>query len=259
MANTAITVDGVDICADYNMQLHSAPGLWNSLAGQDESIAIPRRAGELLTAADPVIGARDFTLEFMKRATSVAQRIADEDALGALCYGRVVELIRSDLVARARYGRVQQLEISPRGAQLAALVSAITIHVRCHDPLAYEIAPTTIAFGTTRTAIPAGNTPFAPRTLIANPTASTLTNFTLTQRNAGGDVVATMVLTGGLLTGEYLDLDHALMTINKVNASGTRSSARSWLTSGTYLTLRPGDQLEVDKGSGIAVYNKAYF
>lgn len=258
-ARTAIYANGVDLCDTYGMVITSAPGLWDSFVLQDQSVAIPRRMGELQTSADPVVPAREFTLAYAMRASSVAARIANEDAIAQLLYGSLVEIVRVDLATRARYGRVQRYTMMPTGAAFVSPEAKGEIVVRCLDPLAYELALTTIAFGSTRTALPSGTTPFSPRTLIANATAGSLVNFTLTQRSPAGDVVATMGLTGTLLTGEYLDIDHALMSIAKVDASGTRTSARSWLTSGTYFVFRPGDTIEVDKGSGSALYWKSYF
>lgn len=258
MPNTSITIDGVDVCADYSCQVSELEGLWAGYEAQHQSLHVPRRMGELLTAADPVVAPRDGKIKLLMRATSVAQRLANEDAIAALGYGSTVEIIRSDLTTRALYGRLTQCFPVPRGARLAALVSDITIGVRCLDPLAYEVGLSTYGFGSTRTAMPGGNTPWSPRTIISNTTGAGLTNFTLTQRNAAGDVVATMVLTGTLASGDELHVEHALMSILK-KVSNVFSTARSWLTSGTYFVLRPGDTLEVDKGSGSAFYWKSYF
>lgn len=257
-ARTMISANGKSL-ADYGFHVTAAPNLWDGFSVQDIAVQIPRRMGELITSIDPKVPGRDFTIEGLLVAATATARIAQEDALNLALYGSLLEITRIDLTSRARYGRAQQVVIAPVAPEFRALQSRVTIRVRCADPLAYDLTPTVIAFTTTPTTIPLGTTPLAPRILIANATAGTLTNFVLTQRTAELTSIATMTLTGALLTGEYLDVDHGLMSINKVDGSGVRTSARSWFTAGSYFVLRPGDTLEVDKGSGSALYYKSYF
>lgn len=256
-ARTMISTNGKSL-ADFGFTVTAAPNLWDGFTLQDLAVQIPRRMGELLTSVDPRMSGRDFTIEGVLAAATAAARIAQEDALNAALYGSTIELTRVDLPSRARYGRVQQLTIAPVAPEFIAKQSRVTIRVRCADPLAYELTPTVIAFTTTATTIPLGTAPLAPRILLANATAGTLSNFVITQRSADGTSIATMTLTGSLLTGEYLDVDHGLMAINKFDGSAVRTSARSWFTAGSYFVLRAGDTLEVDKGSGSALYYKSY-
>jgi hypothetical protein len=134
----------------------------------------------------------------------------------------------------------------------------VTLVFLCPDPLSYATSLSTVSFGATPTSMPLGTAATSPRTFIANATAGTLTDFTLTQYDASGNVLATMVLTGALLTGESLDIDHAGQEVTHIDASAVRTSARSWLTSGTYFVMHNGDQLGVNQGSGLAQYLKAY-
>ena len=256
-ARTMISASGQSL-ADFGFTVTAAPKLWDGFTLQDSAVQIPRRMGELITSTDPRVPARDFTIEGVLAAATAAARIAQEDALNLALYGSTIELTRVDLPTRARYGRVQMLSIAPVEPEFLATESRVKIHVRCADPLAYELTPTVIAFTTTAPPIPLGTAPLAPRILLANATAGTLSNFIIAQRSADGTSIATMTLTGSLLTGEYLDVDHGLMAINKVDGSGVRTSARSWFTAGSYFVLRAGDTLEVDKGSGSALYYKSY-
>lgn len=259
MPRTAINVNGVDVCETYSMVVTEAPGLWDGFALQDQAVQIPRRIGAIVTDPDPVVPAREFTVRMVMRATTMATRIANEVALNQLCFGSLCEFVRVDATTLARYGRVQRLAIAPTGPEFIATSSKIEMVVKCFDPLAYELNPSNYAFLTTRTAIPGGNTAFSPRTVISNTTAGDLTNFTIIHRGPNGTAIATMVLTGTLATGEMLDVDHGAQQIAKISATNVRTSARSWLTSGTYFVMRNGDTLEVDKGVGLATYWKSYY
>lgn len=258
IARTMISVNGKSL-ADYGAHVTAAPGLWDGFSAQDVAVQIPRRMGELITATDPIVPAREFTIEGLLVAASLSARLSAQDSMNAALYGSTLEIVGVDQTTRARYGRAQRLTFAPVAPEFRAKEAKFTIAIRCADPLAYELSPTIVSFTTTRTTIPIGTTPLGPRIIIANATAGTLTNFVLTQRSADGTSIATMTLTGSLLTGEYLDVDHGLMAINKVDGSGVRTSARSWFTAGSYFVIRSGDTLEVDKGQGSALYYKSYF
>jgi hypothetical protein len=241
-ARTTLLVDGVDLAALGFVQSRSAD-LWNGFTVADQLIELPGVVGAMLTSGDGRVPARDVTIEATILADSVAARLAAEDQLNALLFGRTVEVRQVDRLTRVRYGRVQSVSVEPAAPRYLARDSACQIKIIFPDPLAYTLGDlaSPIAFGSTPVPIPMGSAACAPRVIITNTTAATINSRVLSVLTAGGDVVASMTLAGALLTGESLDVDYAEQIITKVTTAGVRSSARSWFTAGAWLKLRPSD------------------
>lgn len=241
-ARTMLFLDGVDLGALGFVQSRSSD-LWNGFALADQLVELPGVMGGLLTSADARVPVRESTIEFTLLAGSVAARLAAEDQLNAFLFGRTIEVRRVDLTTRVRYGRVQSLAIEPSAPRYLARDSAGQLKLLFPDPLAYTLgdlaAP--IAFGSASVPIPTGSAPCAPRLILTNTTGGTVSSRVVSALNAAGDVVASMTLTGALLAGESLDVDHAEQLITHVTAAGVRTSARSWFTAGSWLVLRPSD------------------
>jgi len=130
----------------------------------------------------------------------------------------------------------------------------------------YYAAGNVVSFVDTGAASTAGTPP------TINTALPSVTNPVLTYRNSGGDVVQAMTFTGTLAAGESLDVNCLLMQINRTSAAGGRTSARSWLTAGTYFSVRSSDghqpnavypTLEVSATggtlAGLAILNRTYY
>lgn len=240
-ARTMHYVDGVDL-STLGFVMRASPDLWNGFQLTDSLLELPGVMGAMLTSPDARVPVREATIEGTILAGSVAARLAFEGQLNAFFYGRTLELRQVDTITLARYARVQQLLLQPAEPSFLAKGGKCQIKVIFPDPLCYTLGDlaSPIAFGSTAVAIPMGSAPCAPRLLITNTTGGTVSSRVVTMLTAGGDAVATMTLTGALLSGESLDVDNAEQVIAKVTTAGVRSEARSWMT-GRWLVLRPSD------------------
>jgi hypothetical protein len=265
-----IFVDGTDL-STLGFVMSESADLWNGFTLTDQLVELPGVMGAQLTSADARVPAREMTLDGVILAASAAARLAEEDQLNALLFGRTIEVRRIDLTARARYGRVQSVLLQPTAPGFLAKGGKCQLKLTCPDPLAYALgdlaAP--ISFGSTPVPIPLGSAPCAPRILITNTTGGTVSSRVLSVLTAGGELVGSMTLTGALLVGESLDIDHAEQLITKVTTAGVRSSARAWITAGGWLVLRPSDgdplragypQLKLSTAeTGLAFAPRGYF
>lgn len=240
-ARTMHYVDGVDLSTLGFVQSGSG-GLWNGFQLTDSLLELPGVIGAMLTSPDGRVPQREATIEGKILADSLMARLAYEDQLNAWLYGRTLEMRMVDRITVARYGRVQGVLFDPPAPRYLARDTDCQIKVLFPDPLAYTLGDlaSPIAFGSAAVAIPTGSAPCAPRLLITNTTGGTVSSRVVSVLTAGGDTVATMTLTGALLSGESLDADNAEQVIAKVTTAGVRSEARSWMT-GRWLVLRPSD------------------
>ena len=269
-ARTTLILDGVDL-GTLGIVQSGSDDLWDGFSVTDRVIDLPGRIGAMLTSGDGRVPARQATITIAILADSVAARLAVEDQLNALLFGRTIEVRQVDRATRARYGRVQRVRIKPPPPRYLARDSEGTLEIVFPDPLAYTLGDlaSPIAFGSTPVAVPTGSAACAPRTLITNTTGATVSSRVLSVLNAAGDPVFSMTLTGALLSGESLDVDHAEQEITKVTTAGVRSSGRAFFTAGRYLVLRPSDgdplsgvypQLQLSTAeTGLAFAPRVYF
>ena len=259
MAAGMLYLNGLD-CETVGFSLMEAPVI-GGVNRTFHAVTIPRRAGQVVTQVDPDIAPRTLTIKgrIGSAASTYATLDASIDAIRAAIGAGLVEIKHVYNTAKAWYGYLaSDAAIQQEVLTLLDGYALLTVTFVCFDPYAYAVTPSIVGFNATATAIPLGTQPISPKTIISNVTGGTLTNFTLTQRNAAGTTVQSLVLTGSLLTMERLEIDHLLCQINKYDASNVKTSARSWRTSGDYFVLHAGDTLDVDKGTGQALYWKAY-
>jgi hypothetical protein len=258
MAAGVLFINGRDVTT-VGFALMEAP-TQGGVARTYATAAIPGRMGSVLTQADPLVAPRTLTFKGLigTPVSTLATLDAAIDTIKAWCAAGLVEIRHVYNTTKLWYGYladdtgIQQQELTVLDGY-----AYITLTFLCPDPLAYALSMSTVSFGAAGTTLPLSTAALSPRTFITNATAAPLVNFTLTQTDAAGNVIATMTLTGSLATGEQLDIDHAAMSIWKMDAAGVRTSARSWFTAGTYFTLHAGDRLKVNQGSGLAQYWKA--
>jgi phage-related protein len=204
------------------------------------------------------------------RSTAPVDRAATIDNLARRLKGLLL-LRTDDQPDREVYCTCSNIEVALYSGAYALGTVSVTITLRAIDPTRYEREARIYALTTARTVLPVGTVPSAPVVYVygANPS---VTDPQLILRNASGDEIQRLTLTGTLATNDALVVDCARQTIALYVAGVLQTginSGNAWLTSGTFPVLDPEDTLdgdlltlELDAASGtptgLALYRRGF-
>lgn len=195
--------------------------------------------GPMFAAEPTVATSRRLTIAGNLRQSTLALLVAAEDALKALAEDGAVRIrFRDRLDQEFRDARCTKCAIQRRGA-LFGVSADVVLEFALALPVRVRREPDGYALSSVRTPCPIGTAPSAP-VLIVHGGGASLTNPTVTVRNAAGDVVQTMGFTVTLGATEYLRIDSARGFVTRV-AAGAPTDGASTYASGDFPLLRPSD------------------
>ena len=175
-------------------------------------------------------------------ATTVAAAMIAIDNLKALLGQGEVRIRTAYAPDRYCLGLCETFDGDGFKAEVLNGVVNVTLLFTIPEGVARRLNPDGYALSTARTACPIGTAPCAP-TIIVHGGGSTLTNPTVTIRNAAGDIVQTAAFTVALGANDFLRIDCGRALVSRSTAGViTDALAAGLWTSGDYsLLLRPYD------------------
>lgn len=246
---------------DYGIGLTEA-NPWDAVSFEYASTPVIGQIGSVVSP-NGFGGPRTLTLSGILKPSSVANRRSLLDRLNGDLSKGLVEIRVQDDEDRFVLGRYTGASFGRfSGSEYAALsyVTA-TLSFVCDDPTWQDRYAQSLAFGATRTEIPLGRLPSWPLIYVEG-----ATNPTIRYRSSTGDILYSMGLTVTVASDEALRIDMGLQTIDEID-SGVRSNGISYLTSGDFFAVDPGDgdpdasswpTLEITSGSAVAYYRRRW-
>jgi hypothetical protein len=269
-APTALYVNGIDL-AQYGFVLESPlDGFFDFPERRDTAIELPQGHGHVLAAVPGAIRPRPVTLGGVVTATTRSELETRKDAIKVLCSGGQVELrlVSRDVVLRARLQSIGYTHFAPqlRDGRNAARV---TLRFVCADPFAWDRLPQVTGFLSSPVALNLGTGPSRGReswsaiiTIMGAATTPTLTEY-----DAGGNVLRTMAFTFSPTASDAIEIDVGRGLVTRIQ-SGTRDNGYPYLTAGfAFPRLEPAEgnyltsafpRLAVSSGVGIARYYRSW-
>lgn len=271
----SIWIDDDDLTA-YEWRVKSAAGLDDLPERNFPLVSLPVLGLSIEASTYANVSPRDFSIVFAIRTASQATL---EAAIKALNYrlGGPAVVVRStmrtnqQLTARAIGGKVSY-GIGPQF--VAPFYFQTEVPFRAANPYWKDTAAAaqSVSFGTTATALPQGTAPTRGTITIAA-SGGSVVNPKIRYRNSAGTLLAEILFTHTILTGDALEVNADTGTIRK-RVSGVWSDAESLATAGfTLPTFAPRDgnyltstwptiELAADSGAangqGTAAYSRAW-
>lgn len=234
-----VWINDVDL-ADYAFVLGADPKHAGAPQFADASAALIGQLGPMWLGEPVQAAARRLLVAGFISATSAALFRTYADELKQLAATGAVRLRFNDRATQEfRDARLVDMTVGPRAAILANLAGDVAMTFELLDPLRYDVQPQGIALTSSRVSLPMGTAPTFPLILVHGNNAS-LTNPTLTYRDASGESQQTMNFTGTLGANDYLIVDCVRAQVTK-SVAGTQSDASSWWTAGDFPVFRAAD------------------
>lgn len=268
MAAELLWFNGTD-AHDLGFVVVDAPDLLSEGERAPQVVTTPQGAGGWLASTPVSVAPRVLSLtgyvsgDTVSAATVVLDRVKSAVGSGLI---EIRSAWKPDAVVR---GVLTSHRAGPRSASWLGHLT-VTLDFLCVDPFAYAIAPSTVAFGSTATAIPLGTAPSIGRdgwSAIITITGAATTP-TLTEYDATGTALRTMAFSGWSPTAsDYIEIDLGRGLVTRGTA-GVRSNGMADLTAGwEFPALDPADgdwyasawpMLAVSSGSGSIRYYEAF-
>lgn len=259
--------NGID-AETLGFYLTDAPDLLAEGGTTPQTVAFPQGTGSLLSTAPVAVGSRSLRLSGYCTSNTVAGAATVLHRIKSAIGSGLVE-IRSawqpTLVVR---GVLVSHSAGPSSSAWLGQVR-IDLDFLLPDPYAYAIAPSVVAFGATATAIPLGTAPSRGRaewSAIITITGAATTP-TLTESDATGTALRTMVFTSSPTASDAIEIDCGRGTVTTITA-GVRTNGLGTLTAGwEFPRLDPADgdwytsawpKLAVSSGTATIRYYEAY-
>lgn len=234
-----VWINDIDL-GDYGFVLGADPDHASSPDFSDATAPLLGSVGPIWLGEPVQATARRLLVGGYVKQTSSATYLAAVDVLKGIATSGAVRVRFADRTTQEfRDGRLVSFKDSRRAAILANLAGDVAMTFEFADPIRYDVYPQGIALSTGRASLPIGTLPAFPVITIHGNGAS-LTNPTMSLRQANGDVHQSMGFTGTLGANDFLIVNCITTRITK-SVSGTQSDATSWWTSGDFLSLRPAD------------------
>jgi hypothetical protein len=270
VAPTALYLNGVDVARQFGFVLDDVGSAFDTPERSDVLLELPQGVGSLLSDLPGRMAPRALQLSGTLPASTATLLETAKDGLKAVCADGLVEirLVSRDVVWRGRLAGISMAHSSPqlRSSNVAARV---TLRFLCPDPLAWDRSPGIVAFTTTPVEIPLGTAPSVGRdgwsAIIT--IAGAATTPTLTEYDAAGNALRTMVFTNSPTASDAIEIDCGRGLVTAI-ASGVRSNGMANLSAGyAFPKLDPADgdygasafpALSVSSGSGSIQYHRAW-
>lgn len=234
-----VWINDIDL-GDYGFVLGADPDHASSPDFSDSTAPILGQLGPIWLGEPVQATSRRMLVGGFVKQSSTPTYLSAIDYLKALATSGAVRVRFADRPTQEfRDGRLVSFKDSRRAAILTNLAGDVAMTFEFADPLRYDVNPQGIALSTTRASLPIGTAPSFPVITIHGNGAS-LTNPTISLRQANGEVHQSMGFTGTLGASDYLIVNCVTTRVTK-SVSGTQSDATSWWTSGDFLVLRPAD------------------
>lgn len=254
----------------YGFILDNVEGIFDQVERTDVTTPLPQGAGVLLSTAQGRLSPRTIVLHGTVYATTRAGLETAKDSLKVLGAAGLVgiRLVSRDIAFRGRLAGMTATHFSPqlRDGRNAARVS---LRFLCPDPFGWDRLPRMTGFLSTPVPLSLGTAPSRGRSwwgaviTIQGPA----TTPTLTEYDAGGNVLRTMAFTWSPTASDQIEIDVGRGTVTRVQ-SGARDNGLPYLSAGFgFPQLDPADgyyltsafpQLGVSSGVGIARYYRSW-
>lgn len=252
-----LTINGRDI-ADYGVVVSLIAGWLDAPTRSYELLAVPGRAGGLVTPGGVQADAREITVQVFVPATTVTGRRTTLAALYRDLRG-VVELGFGDDTSRFMYGLLKTGGTQTLGPAMVVPEAVTTLTFTIPDPVAYAATADCIAIpaGGTRVAIPTGTAPSGGIIRLAGAGTNPCV---LTLRDRAGVTIQTMTLSTTWTTGEFVEVDCDAWTVKKWNGTTATNILSALGSTDTFLRFSPEDEPSLSVtgcGGATLVYRKA--
>lgn len=181
---------------------------------------------------------------FLPSATPVARRL-QLDAIAADLAGTFSVRV-NDALERELLGILTGLDGNPVRPRLTRPNALPDFLILCPDPIWRDtVEQQTAAIGGAAAVIPCGSHPHLGRTWVQDAASSR----TLTLRNGRGESLRTLTLTGTLTAGQYLEVDHELQTVTRIDGLTRTDVTDTWAPAdAAYFVFDPADRPRLQHG-----------
>lgn len=259
--------NGID-AADLGFVVEEAPDLLSEGARSPQTVEVPQGQGAILASVPASVAPRVLRLSGFVTADTLAAATVILDRVKAAVGEGLVEIRSAWATDRIVRGVLVAHSAGPEARAWLGRLS-VTLEFLCTDPYAYLIEPSVISFTSTATEIPLGSAPSRGRdgwsAIIT--IAGAATTPTLTECDAAGNALRTMVFTNSPGANDAIEIDVGRGLVTAI-ASGTRSNGYGNLAAGfEFPKLDPADgdwytsafpMLKVSSGTASVTYHKAY-
>jgi len=252
-----LTVNGRDI-ADYGVVVSLITGWLDAPSRSYEVLAVPGRAGGVLTPGGVQAQPREIAVQVFVPAASVTARRTTLAALYRDLRG-VVELGFGDDPTRFMYGVLKTGTTNTLGPAMVVPEAVSTLTFLIPDPVAHATAATIVAVpnGGTRVSVSTGT---APHGGVVRLVGAGSNPCVLTLRDRAGVTLQTMTLSTTWTTGEFVELDCDAWTATKWNGTTGTNILSTLGTTDTFLRFSPEDEPTLSVtgcGGATVIYRKA--
>jgi hypothetical protein len=213
-------------------------------------LTLPGQAGEVFAGVARTARAREIGIPGLVRGTSLTDALDKARKLIALC-GRGIVTLRcvdaTDRVIEAELIGDTIVEAAQPALSTHTKWVSVTLRFTCADPYWRDLLPQTLLLGQVAVACPLGYGAPTPWTLeIFGSEAGTVTDPQVLYKDAGGNTVASLTLTGTLnwatdTTARYRLTTEGLAPRIQKMVAGVWTDADSALTAGSFFMLSPHD------------------
>jgi len=243
MATGTVYLDERDIETDFGVIVEEVTGFPGGVCGAPRDVPLaeaPELSGGL---ADPRLFRRKKldspTIKGHIKQATMAAALPYLDNLRALLGQGEVRVRTAYAPDRYCLALCEATDGGPSNANVLDGQVNVILKFVVSEGVARRLNPDGYALTTGRTAVPIGTAAVAP-VLLVHGGGATLTNPTVTVRNAAGDVVQTMGFTVSLGANDALRIDTARCFVSKISAGVITDGISLW-TSGDFPLLRPYD------------------
>lgn len=224
----SLTVNGQDL-ESLGLRVEDIDGPWDLPDTSDPTIVVPGRNGAARTGGQTTTQPRTITIGAKIIRAQALNTLIDQ--LKLLFSLGILEVTFADLPTRVYQVRTPTFKTRKIGGAIVATSAEFTITLTCADPIAYNLNPTCVSFGTTPVMCPVGTAPSGGLVLrIMAP----FTNTTVIVRAASGEPVHTIGITrAGTADLDYEEIDIDLSKLTR-SQSGSKTSDNNALTSGDF-------------------------
>lgn len=230
-------------------------GRRTGIAIERTALTLPGVAGEVAPGHSPSARARTIVIPGVVRGTSLSNALDRARQIVALCGRGPVTLRCVDATDRVIVG-VLDGDTVVEAAQPALAATqpwvSVTLRFRCAEPYWRDVTPQQLAIGQTAVACPLGYGAPSPWVLdIFGSDAGTVTDPQVIYKDAAGNTVASLTLTGTLVwasdaTARYQISTEGLVPRVRKLIAGVWTDTDSALTAGGTFMLSPHDGWPVD-------------
>lgn len=268
-APTALFINGIDL-AQYGFVLQKVDGAFDFPERRDSVVELPQNHGHVLASVPGSIRPRTITLSGVLTGLTRAELETRKDALKVLASGGLVRLrlVSRDVMALARLTSMTATHFDPQ-LKDGENAAAVTLRFTCPDPLLWDRLPQVTGFLSTGVALNLGTGASVGRGYVSAiiTIMGAATTPTLTELDAGGNVLRTMAFTWSPTVNDAIEIDVGRGLVTRVQ-SGVRDNGYPFLTAGfAFPRLEPAEgnyltsafpRLAVSSGVGIARYYRSW-